>query len=1038
MSRKNIEAINSLSPAQQGMLYETIHAPESGIHIEQSIYTLTGKLNAAAFERVWQWEVDRHTILRTGFVWKEHSEPLQVTLRQVHVAFDYQDWREVSFAEQRTRIENYLKEDRTRGFQLSQPPLMRLVLFHLDEQAYRLVWTCHHILMDGWSHQVLLNEIITCYAAMSKDQEFHLEPSRPYSDYVVWLKKQDVSRAEQFWRKTLHGFTKPTLLGREQEKDTPCELEERYGSLQIQLSNSVTGALQSITRRRHLTLNTIVQGVWAVLLSRYSGTEDVVFGITVSGRPADLVGVETMVGLCMNTLPLRIHLPAQASLWSWFDDLQRQNIEMRDYEYSSAGQVHQWSDIPGMSLLYESLLVVENYPTSTPEVSSTKISISVDDICSIGAQTKYALTFLVTTGATLVIRCVYDTRRFEKNSIRYILSHFHLILKCVASAPEMQLAVLSGLISADQIPIVYPVLTVAQTRMASAYQALHNPIEELVAAAWCDVLGLSQVGMESNFFEIGGHSLVANQLISRLRAVLGVEVPLRAVFEEPTVAGLARQVEQVLRKRERINVPPLVARERPEEIPLSFAQQRLWLLDQLEPGSIAYLMPSAYRLHGMLDAKCFERSLEELIRRHESLRTTFTLHADQPVQVIHPVRGYCLPMIDLQKVREDEQTHVVRQLAEQEAQHPCNLTSGPLLRTYLLRLKAQEHVLLLTLHHIITDGWSTGVLVHELTTLYRAFVAGLPSPLAPLPIQYADYALWQRQWLQGEVLQQQVAYWKKQLWRAKPAALPTDASRVTLRGDHGAIYSLRFPTKLSEELVTLSRQEGVTLFMLLLAAFQVLFYRLTGQRDIVVGTDVANRTHMETEGLIGFFVNLLALRMDVRGAASFREVVQQVRAMVLEAYTHQELPFDRVVEQLQIERRDEQTPLVQVLFVLQNTPRSLEKLPGITIEPIQAESPTARFDLAFFLYEGAEGLSGHVVYRATLFKEQTIAVLVHRLKVLLRDAVVKPDTSVDDLEISTDEEKTEQANYKEELYRVNRKHLQSSKSKSIDVSELHF
>jgi NRPS condensation-like uncharacterized protein len=501
------------------------------------------------------------------------------------------------------------------------------------------------------------------------------------------------------------------------------------------------------------------------------------------------------------------------------------------------------------------------------------------------------------------------------------------------------------------------------------------------------------------------------------------------------VAELAQRVEQALRKGEGTQIPPLVARARPEALPLSFAQQRLWFLDQLEPGNPAYLIPGALRMDGKINVQALECSFQELIDRHESLRTTFEEQANQPMQVIHPAGPYyTLPVIDLRGLETEQRERVARLLASQERQHPCDLTTGPLLRTALLRLGSQEHVLLLTLHHIISDGWSNGVLVRELTTLYQAFVSGEPSPLAPLSLQYADYALWQREWLQGEMLQQHLEYWKKQLWRAKPLALPTDTPHTARQSHRGTRYPFHLPAKLSKELVTLSRQEDVTLFMLLLAAFQVLLYRWTGQTDIVVGTDVASRTHVQTEELIGFFVNLLALRTEVQGASNFRKIVQQVRAMVLEAYAHQELPFDVVVEHLQLERKDKQTPLVQVLFVLQNAPKSTEGLSGITFESIQEESPSVKFDLAFFLNEGPQGIGGSVLYRAGLFKEQTIATLVQRFEVMLRNVVLMPETPIDELEISTDEEKIEQMSYDENMRRTNIKRLRSIKSEAINLS----
>jgi non-ribosomal peptide synthetase component F len=330
------------------------------------------------------------------------------------------------------------------------------------------------------------------------------------------------------------------------------------------------------------------------------------------------------------------------------------------------------------------------------------------------------------------------------------------------------------------------------------------------------------------------------------------------------------------------------------------------------------------------------------------------------------------------------------------------------------------------------------VLVRELITLYRAFVVDQPLPLPPLPLQYADYALWQRQWLQGEVLQRQIAYWKKQLWKVPPLELPTDVPRAVAQGNDGAIYSYQFSTELWKDLVSLSRQEGVTLFMLLLTIFQVVLYRLSGQTDIVLGTDVANRSRAELEGLIGFFVNLLALRTDLRGAPSFRKVVQHVRATVLDAYSHQELPFELVVEHVQGKRDEARTPLVQALFVMQNTPQVKEELPGVTFEIIQDKNITAKFDLAVFVYESEHNLMSSVVYRTALFKEQTIVSLLRHFEILARSAIAEPETSIDELEMYSDVEKDEQAKYEKKLYQAGSNSWRDRKTSVIDLSAFAF
>ncbi|HYY43386.1 MAG TPA: condensation domain-containing protein, partial [Pyrinomonadaceae bacterium] len=434
----------------------------------------------------------------------------------------------------------------------------------------------------------------------------------------------------------------------------------------------------------------------------------------------------------------------------------------------------------------------------------------------------------------------------------------------------------------------------------TAYSAPRTPVEEVLAGLWAGVLGVARVGVDENFFDLGGHSLLAAQLIARVRASFNVELPLRSIFEAPTIAGLGARIEQQLRAGQAAQAPPLVRVAHHGALPLSFAQQRLWFLHELAPESAVYHIPLAVRLTGQLDEAALRQALAEIVRRHEALRTTFTLVDGQPAQAVAdapaqfelPVRNLCaLPAV--------ERVRAAQQLINTEAQRPFDLAAGPLVRAALLRLADEEHVALLTVHHIIADGWSLGVLVRELTELYAAFVIEQPSPLAALPIQYADFAVWQREWLQGAVLDEQLAYWRAQLAGAPVLALPTDRPRPPVQTFNGARHQFRLAASLRARLEALSRQAGVTPFMSLLAGFQLLLARHSGQAEIVVGTPTAGRTRLETEGLIGFFVNTLALRVDVSSAATFTTLLARTREAVLGAHAHQDVPFERLVEALQ-------------------------------------------------------------------------------------------------------------------------------------------
>ncbi|MEJ1932987.1 condensation domain-containing protein, partial [Nostoc sp. NIES-2111] len=396
-----------------------------------------------------------------------------------------------------------------------------------------------------------------------------------------------------------------------------------------------------------------------------------------------------------------------------------------------------------------------------------------------------------------------------------------------------------------------------------------------------------------------------------------------------------------------------------QTFPLSFAQQRLWFFSQLEPESSAYNIPTAIRLTGRLNVAALENSINEIVTRHEILRTTFIVVNGEPVQVIGAATRLQLPIIDLQTIPEIEQETEVQRLATLEAQTPFNLETDSLLRVRLLRLGETNHVLLLTMHHIVSDGWSTGILIHELTTLYKAEDIGQPHNLPELFIQYVDFAVWQRQWLQGEVLNTQLDYWKQKLSGHLPVLeLPTDRPRPAIQTDRGKTQSFTLSPTLTAALQNLSQQQEVTLFMTLLAAFKTLLYRYTGAVDILVGSPIANRNQLGIEGLIGFFVNTLVLRTDLSDNPTFVELLQRSRKVALEAYDHQDLPFEKLVDELELARDLSYTPLFQVMFTLQNTPTVNCSLPELTINSLEIEQETANFDISLTMEVVGEALIG--------------------------------------------------------------------------------
>ena len=1503
---EGIEDCYPSTPVQQGMIFHSLHSPRSGVYLQQLSLTLESDLDCAAFERAWHRIVLRHPILRTGFDWSDREVPLQVVHQRVQIPWLTCDWQELDEAEQRRQLSKFLLDDRTRGFDLASPPLLRLALIHLRERRHQLVWTHHHILLDGWSLATVIRELFALYEAESRQSEDRLEPVHPFRDYIVWLERQGTAGSEHFWRRELAGFTAATSLDvyRQVQAGAAAGLARREGRFA-----TLAEALGSYARRHRLTPNTVVQGAWALLLSRYSGKEDVVFGAVTAGRSASLPGIESMVGLFINTLPARMQTAPTVDLIAWLQEIHEHQAEVRQHEHCSLSQVQDWSEVPRGQSMFESILAFENYPID--QVVQEQVGRGLGVVAAeLLEQTNYPLTVMVTSPAHLYLRVLYDPRRFDGATVGRMLGHLEVLLAgilggarltlgdlpwmrlaerqqvlrewndseaclphragvqswieeqavrqaeaialvcgeralsyaelvsrtrrlarrlrrlgigpgslvgiSIERSPEMVVGVLAILAAggayvpidpsypaerrtymledalgkadapvlltqaslaglfvaaeptegglaqlqvirldadwpaiagesrahlaplAEPGELAYVIYTsgstgrpkgvalpraalenllswqqevarlgapaktlqfaslsfdvsfqeivstlrsggklhlvdevtrrdsarlldllererieriflpsIALTTLAEAAEnepatalalrdvitageqlqvtpsvarwferlsgcRLHNhygpsethvvsaltlagepaswpalpaigrpvantslflldrdffpvplgvpgalyiggfqlargylgrpdltaerfipnpfariarsarlyrtgdlarclpdgsieylgridhqvkirgfrvelgeieaalstcpgvqaavalvwgedirnrrlvayvvasaaeppeartlkghlaerlpeymvpsafvflealpvspngkvdrkalpvperpatgggqrtlrtPVEELLAGIWSELLGVGQAGVDDDFFELGGHSLLAMRLMSRIREAFGIDLPVRVVFELPMVASLAARIEGVMRADNRVRIPPLRRAPRDGAPPLSFAQERLWFLHQLQPEIIAYNLATAIQLEGALDIAAFEAALDEVLTRHESLRTTFIAVAGGPVQVIAPHGKVSLPVVDLTALPAARHGWEIGRLGNEQAGRSFDLSRGPLLRMIVAKSGEQRSVMLVTMHHIVTDGWSFGVLTGELKTLYEAYRQGRPSPLPELPIQYADYALWQRDRMTGEALEADLAYWRERLAGVLPLELPTDRPRPAMQSFRGANRTVQLSGSLSRDLQTLSRRHGTTLFMTLLAAFKALLWRYTGQADISVGTPIAGRTSVETEVLIGFFVNTLVLRTEVPERPTFAELLKRMRDVTLGALTHQDLPFEKIVAEIGAERDLSRNPLFQVMFVLQNMPAGTLDGTGLRAASSEVDSGGAQFDLSLIVGHSFQDLTVLANSNRDLFDAATIERLLSHFTTVLSGAV---------------------------------------------------
>jgi amino acid adenylation domain-containing protein/non-ribosomal peptide synthase protein (TIGR01720 family) len=1505
---RRVEDLYPLSPLQEGLLFHALYGGGAQAYQVQTAQRLEGPLDPGLLQRAWARVVARHAVLRTSFVTQGVRRAHQRVEAAVEVPWRVEDWRHLPDAEQEAALERYMAEDRARGFALDEAPLLRCALFRAADDAWWIAWNQHHLLLDGWASFRLRSEVFRVYGALTTGEPLELPRVRPYRDYIAWLGRQDPAAAESFWRGVLGGFTAATPLPADRTAGDGAE--PRHARRSIELPAELTQRLEETARQAQVTLNTVVQGAWGLLLSRYSGEEDVVFGNTVSGRPAALDGVEEMVGLFINTLPVRMRVRGDARVGAWLAELQRAQAEAREYEYAPLVQVQGWSDVPRGTPLFESQFVFENYPVehaggAAAEGTAAQVRVTRGRAVE---WTTYPLSLTAAPGHRLYLRLAYDENRFHAATTGRMLGHLARILAQVAervdrplsaltlmdeaerrtvveewnatAAPfpaegcihelfeaqaartpdavaltfgghaltyrevdtqanrlahhlrrlgvgpevrvglclerglEMMSAILgvmkaggayvpvdpghpveriayvlgdsavrvlltqerlrermpvdarvrivcvdhywprvradgdgapvSGVgpenlayviytsgstgrpkgvamhhrgvcnyihwgmqaygtdagngapvfssmavdltitnllplfaghpvhflpeenavealaqalregpryglikITPTHLSLLTPLLSPEQARAAAAtlvigadflpaeptvwwqenapgvrlmneygptetvvgcsayvlpngvhrhgpvpvggpianltfyvldahlqpapigvpgelyiggvgvargylgrpglsaekfvpdpfagggdrmyrtgdrarwmdggnlmilgrtdnqvkvrgyrvelgeieavlrrhdavsgaivvvredvpgdrrlvayvvsdaepaalreylrgelpeymvpsafvrleslpdtatgkvdpktlpapeyvsaeaeHVAPRTPAEEVLAGIWAEVLGVERVGATDNFFELGGHSLLATRVASRVREVFAAELPVRALFEAPTVAGLALRVEALARGGQPAAAPPLVPVPRGDGLPLSFAQQRLWFIEQLRPGQATYNIPVALKLWGALDVPALERALAELVRRHEVLRTTFRLRGGEPVQVVAPPAPVPVPLTDLRHLAPDAREAAARKQAADEAARPFDLASEPPLRVALARLEDEAWALSFTMHHVASDGWSMGVLVREVSALYNAFAQGEPSPLAEPPVQYGDFAAWQRARLAGDVLDAQIAWWRQALAGAPPLLeLPTDRPRPLVQGEAAGRRALRVPDATAAALRELARKEGATLFMVLLAAWQALLGRYAGVHDVSVGTPIAGRTRLETEGLIGFFVNTLVLRTDLSGDPDFRGLLARVRESTLGAYGHQDVPFEKLVEELHPERSLSHTPLFQVLFTLQNTAREALHLGPLRAQAVDAGSAAAKFDLSLTVAEEGEVMVGSLAYRAELFDAATMDQLLEHYRVLLAAVAEHPARRISQIGLLDDGER---------------------------------
>jgi len=977
-----------LSSGQRRMWLAQQMDPESPAANLLAPLRLDGALDVRALAAVLTEVARRHEVLRTG-IEAPDGEPVPVVMPPGPLPVPILDLAGLGGPLAEEESLRLAAAEVRLPFDLSRPPVLRAGLVRIAAGSHLLLLTLHHVAADGWSIGVLVREVVALYGAFTAGLPSPLpEPPIQYADYAAWqqdrLAAGDLAGDLSYWRQRLAGLA-------------PLELPRRAASgsrtarVSLALPESRIERMQELARQERATLFMVFAAVFGAFLGRLAERDDVAFATPVAGRVRE--ETEGLIGFFVNTLVLRVDRGGGPTFRRLLARLQ-----------TTVGEAYAHQDLPferlveelaperraGRHPLVQSLLAFQNAPRE--DLSIPGLTVTSIEVRNRVPLFDLALEVEPRDGGFAVHLEIDDALRAAEEAPR-LLQGLEALLAAAVADPEVPVQDLPFLSAAE----LRQVLGTAGPAVVSPEMRAVRPIPAAeavgrVAAIWAEVLGLPQVGEHDDFWQLGGHSLMAARVAARVRQAFGIDLPLRAVFEASTPSELAAVIAGVA-GGEAADARPVLRgdrgdRDRPS--PLSFGQQRLWFLHQLAPGSPAYNIPVAVRLDGRLDARALAAALTEVVRRHEVLRTAIVTRRGEAVQEVVPSSPLPMPEADLSALPAPRREEEARRLAAEEAQRPFDLTRPPLLRVLLARLGEAAHLLIFNLHHVAGDGWSGSILVRETGTLYAAFAAGRPSPLPELPLQYADYARWQRAELAGEPLARLLAWWRERLDGLPPLALPTDRPRPPVESFRGLHRSRLISARVAADLERLAGDRGSTLFMVLAAGLAALLGRLSGQEDFGLAAPVAGRSRTELEGLIGFFVNTVVLRADLAGDPPFAELLARLRETVLGAFSHQELPFERLVEEIGARRDPARQPLAQALVVLQNTPWEPLVLPGLVLTPEEVDNGAAKLDLSLILGRDEDGIAATLEVNRDLFDPATAVRLLEHFEVLLEGAVADP------------------------------------------------
>jgi amino acid adenylation domain-containing protein len=966
IERASEGSVQPVSFPQERLWFLSELEPDNLAYNIAACLRFTGKLHVGALQRSLSEIIRRHDILRTNI--KEiEGRPMQVVAPPYELILEPGQVQGKTEEEVEREAQRIVHDMARHSFDLSEEPLFRTQLLKLHGKAYLLALIMHHCITDGWSFGVFTQELESLYKAFSTNAASPLQPlALQYADYALWQRKQvkaqSLDAQLEYWKNQLGGELLPLRLP--MDRPRPVFQSHRGANCRFSLCEDLSGQIKHLCKKEGVTLFMFLLAAFKVLLHGYAGQTDIAVGSPVANRNHD--DVKALIGFFVNTLVFRTDLSGDPTF---------EALLARVRETALGAFAHQ--DIPFANLvnsinpvrdtsyspLFQVMLVLQNMPL--PPFSLPGLTISLEPI-DIGFSMFDVTLYIYEGREGLSGHVEYNTDLFENETIQSIIGSFKLILGEITVNPKSTLSALTKQVK-------------TKDGTQSATRAFLQKLNEL------DI----KIGVNDGKLRVDApKGALTGELRKNISDRKGEILDLLSGAGAPADGSM-----------------PILTAPRDRNLGLSFSQERLWFLYQLDPNDISYNISNCVRLKGEIRIDLFRATISEIIHRHKALRTTFDEIDGEPVQVVSPPFEIELPIEDLQRLGGDDHMKHINEWAIELMQKPFDLRKGPLLRITLGRMNPEDHLLVVTMHHIIADGWSLGVFAWEFETIYREISNGSVSPLAPLPIHYADYAYSHRLWLQSGVLEPLLAYWKKTLADTPVLQLPSDRPRAVTQRHKGAGIWFKLPDQFKERVDALSRTRGVTPFMTLLSAFKVLLHKYSGQSDFAVGTPVANRTKTELEGLIGFFVNTLVLRTGISGDPRFTEFLTKVKETTLDGMAHQDAPFEKVVEAVNPDRDMSYSPLFQVMFAFQNYPWSESEIEGLTITPEYIDAGTAMFDLSLYLWEDKGRIEGRLEYDTDLFDKSTIDRMLGHFQVLLGSALSDPDRRLSELELLTDAER---------------------------------